>query len=85
MVLKDAYPWGVHVRGHVQALFAQSHYQLYTIDGHHIGQDVLVERHADDILCTSWHTVALHRLLLEYPLLITGDIYTVAPQALCNL
>lgn len=43
----------------MQALLANSCQQLNTIDGHHVGQNVLVERDADDVLSTSWHTVAL--------------------------
>ena len=46
--------------GHVQTLLAQSRNQLHTIDGHHISQDVSVKCHPNDILCTSWNTVALH-------------------------
>lgn len=54
-----AYPGCVNVRLHMQALLADGAQQLDTIDGHHIGQDVLVEGGANDILSTAWHTVAL--------------------------
>ena len=44
---------------HVQALLGQGCQSLHAIDGHHIGQDILVEREANHVLSTSRHTVAL--------------------------
>ena len=44
---------------HVQALLGQGCQNLHTIDGDDIGQDILVERKANDILSTARHTVAL--------------------------
>ena len=44
---------------HVQALLDNGRQSLHAIDGHHIGEDVLVEGEANHILSASWNTVAL--------------------------
>ena len=43
----------------MQALVGKCRQSLHSIDGNHIGQHILVECEANDVLSTTRHTVAL--------------------------
>ena len=58
-VKENTHPGWVNMGVHVQALLGQGCQRLHAIDGDHIGEDILVEGEADDVLSTPRHTVPL--------------------------